>query len=331
MEPKEIKRLIFLVALVLVLLAAFLACRALKHPSFEPYRSLEVTSTAPPGASLRVMFLGVTTILFDDGETAIMTDGFFSRPGLVRTFLCRIEPDDARISYALGRAGVTRLAAGLTGHSHNDHAMDSPEVAKRTNALIIGSESTANIARGLDFPADRLRTITGGETFTFGRFKITTIKSAHSPKGHFMGDITTALHPPARVWAYREGGSYSYLIEHDGRRLLVHPSANYVPGFLNGIHADVVFLGIGTLGKQTDQFAKDYWREVVQATGARVIVPIHWDDFMRPLDQPLLPMPALLDDFDRGIKTVVQLAAADHVTVRFLRLFGSVDVSALSP
>jgi hypothetical protein len=42
-------------------------------------------------------------------------------------------------------------------------------------------------------------------------------------------------------------------------------------------------------------------------------------------------MPALLDDFDRGMKTVVQLAAADHVTVRFLPLFGSVDVSALSP
>lgn len=325
------RRIIILILVALVLVAAVVGYRALNHPSFEPYRSLEVTSTAAPGAALRVMFLGVTTILFDDGESAIMTDGFFSRPGLIRTFLGRIKPDDARINYALGKTGVTRLAAVMTGHSHYDHAMDSPEVAKRTNALLIGSESTANIARGLDFPGDRMRTIAGGETFTFGRFKITAIKSSHSPDAHFMGDIATALHPPARVWAYKEGGSYSYLIEHDGRRILVHPSANYVPGFLNGVHADVVFLGIGTLGKQTDQFARDYWREVVQATGARVIVPIHWDDFMRPLDQPLLPMPGLLDDFDRGMQTVLRLAEADHVTVRFLPLFGSVDAAALSP
>jgi hypothetical protein len=30
--------------------------------------------------NLTVMFIGVATLLFDDGETAIMTDGFFSRP-----------------------------------------------------------------------------------------------------------------------------------------------------------------------------------------------------------------------------------------------------------
>jgi L-ascorbate metabolism protein UlaG (beta-lactamase superfamily) len=325
------KRLIFLIVLALLLMAVFVAYRGLKHPSFGPYRRLEVTSTAAPGASLRVMFLGVTTILLDDGETAVMTDGFFSRPSLIRTFLCRIKPDDARITQALDKANVTRLAAVLTGHSHHDHAMDSPEVAKRTDALLIGSESTANIARGMDFPPDRIRTIAGGETFTFGRFKITAIKSSHSPGGHFMGNIAAVLVPPARVWEYKEGGSYSYLIEHDGRRILVHPSANYVPGFLNGVHADLVFLGVGTLGKQTDQFAKDYWREVVQATGAKVIVPIHWDDFMRPLNESLLPMPGLFDDFEHGMDTVVHLAEADHVAVRFLPVFASVDFSDLSP
>jgi len=32
------------------------------------------------GPGLRVMFLGVSTLLFDDGDTAILTDGFFTRP-----------------------------------------------------------------------------------------------------------------------------------------------------------------------------------------------------------------------------------------------------------
>lgn len=325
------KRLVLLLFVVLVLVAGFVAYRKLQHPSFEPYKGLEVRAISAPGAALKVMFLGVTTILLDDGETAIMTDGFFSRPGLVTSIFCKVKPDDARISYALNRAGVTKLAAVLTAHSHHDHAMDSPEVARRTTALLIGSNSTANIARGLNFPEDRIRTIGGGETFDFGRFKIAVIKSAHSPRGLFMGDITSPLPSPARVCEYKEGGSYSYLIEHDGRRILIHPSANYLPGFLANVQADIVFLGIGTLGKQDDQFARDYWREVVQATGAKIIVPIHWDDFMRPLDQPLLPMPGLLDDFERGMQIVTQLAQTDHVTVRFMPLFGPVDISELSP
>lgn len=303
------------------------AYRMLAHPSLAPYASLELRPTAPQGHSIRATFLGVTTILLDDGETAIMTDGFFSRPGLMKFMFGKIEPDNAHITDALTKAGVTTLAAVVTAHSHHDHAMDSPEVARRTGALLIGSESTANIGRGLDFPEDRIRIIKGGETFTFGRFKIAAIKSPHSPGGLCMGNITAPLRPPTRTCEYKEGGNYSYLIEHDGCRILVHPSANYSPGFLTNVQADLVFLGIGTLGKQSEKFAKDYWQEVIHATGARVVIPIHWDDFLRALDKPLQPMPYLMDDFRRGMKIVLRLAEADHVAVRFMPLFGRVDIS----
>ena len=46
-----------------------------------------------------VMFLGVTTLLFDDGETAILTDGYFSRPAFAT--LARLEPNSAVISSSL--------------------------------------------------------------------------------------------------------------------------------------------------------------------------------------------------------------------------------------
>jgi L-ascorbate metabolism protein UlaG (beta-lactamase superfamily) len=42
--------------------------------------------------------------------------------------------------------GVTRLAAIMPAHSHHDHAMDTVVVAARTGVVIIGSESTADIA-----------------------------------------------------------------------------------------------------------------------------------------------------------------------------------------
>jgi L-ascorbate metabolism protein UlaG (beta-lactamase superfamily) len=322
-------------ALITLLGGDLVAQHKLVHPALEPCKSLAAGSAAAQGAKkLRVTFMGVTTLLLDDGETAIMTDGFFSRPGKT-SLLRKIKPNQTRINYALSRAGVSKLAAVLTAHSHHDHAMDSPEVARRTGALLIGSESTRNIAGGADFPDDRFRVIRGGETFTFGCFKITVIKSLHSPSGRFVGkitkgEITTPLRPPVRVWKYKEGGSYSFLIEHDGRRLLIHASANYSPDFLRDVRADLIFLGIGRLGKQSDKFAQEYWREVVQATRAKVIIPIHWDDITRPLDKPLRPTSRPLDNIDRGMKTVLRLAEANHVTVRHLSLFESIDISELS-
>jgi L-ascorbate metabolism protein UlaG (beta-lactamase superfamily) len=286
---------------------------------------------ASDGATLRAKFLGVTTILFDDGETAIMTDGFFSRPGLVALTTRPVAPDLARIGDALKKAGVTRLAAVMTAHSHYDHAFDTPVVAARTGAVIIGSESTANIARGFDFPEGRIRVIKGGESFTFGRFRITAIKSPHSPNSEMMGEITKPLRPPTRLWDYREGGNYSFLVEHDGRRVLIHASANFSRGLLRGMGADVVFLGIGTLGKQSDQFIGDYWRETVLAAGAKLVIPIHWDNFFKPLDEPLEPFPPPADDFDRTMKLLNALAAADKVEVRMPRAFETIELGRQTP
>jgi L-ascorbate metabolism protein UlaG (beta-lactamase superfamily) len=302
----------------------------LSHPSIEPDASLEWQPAAgrlPPGR-LTARFFGVGTVLLDDGETAIMTDGFFSRPGKLRLVAARIAPDEERIARGLQRGGVGRLAAVLVAHSHHDHAMDAASVARRTGALVIGSESTANIARGGGFPGERIRVIAGGESFSFGRFRITAFKSPHSPGALFEGEIQAPLKTPARASAYREGGNFSYLAEHDGRRVLVHASTNFRPGLYRDVRADVVFLGVAVLGKQSAEFAEDYWREVVKATGARLVIPIHWDDFTLPLEAPLKPMSLLMNRFERGMESVRRMAARDGVAVRMMPLFAPVDLLA---
>ena len=47
---------------------------------------------------------------------------------------------------------IARYAPGavdgiLIGHSHYDHLLDAPTIAKRTNAMFAGTESTLNVAR----------------------------------------------------------------------------------------------------------------------------------------------------------------------------------------
>lgn len=159
---------------------------------------------AAQGDPLRTTFLGVSTLLFDDGETQFLTDGFFSRPLNV---FGQIEPDLARITSTLQRAGIARLAAVIPFHSHYDHAMDAPEVAKRTGAFLIGSESTANIGRGWGLSEERIRVFRAGERLTFGRFDIDVGLSRHSP-GSEGGIIAEPLKPPVPASAYKEGGTY---------------------------------------------------------------------------------------------------------------------------
>jgi L-ascorbate metabolism protein UlaG (beta-lactamase superfamily) len=97
------------------------------------------------------------------------------------------------------------------------------------------------------------------------------------------------------------------------------------------VKADVVFLGIGFLGKQDLQFARDYWHEVVQATGARLVIPIHWDNFFEPLDKGLHPMPEWMDKFDIAMQRLMPMALADGVALRLMPLYEAVDLKAALP
>jgi L-ascorbate metabolism protein UlaG (beta-lactamase superfamily) len=67
---------------------------------------------------------------------------------------------------------------------------------------------------------------------------------------------------------------------------LIQGSAGYIVGGLEGYDADVVFLGIGGLGGQTDEYREAYWHETVTMTGASRIIPIHWDSLTGPIEGP---------------------------------------------
>ena len=154
-----------------------------------------------------------------------------------------------------------------------------------------------------------------GETVRYGAFALTFIESRHSVPDKVAGTIDAPLVPPARIDAWKTGTTWSVLVEHAGRTLLVHGSPNFRPGALRGHHADVVYLGAGTLSKQSETFVDAYWNEVVRATGARRVILVHWDDFWRSLDEPLVPLPQGLDDFGEDMRRILRRANADGVEV----------------
>jgi L-ascorbate metabolism protein UlaG (beta-lactamase superfamily) len=326
----------FLVAVValLVVAAGWLVYQLNDRPELAAYDGLllEHAPGKAVGGRVAVTFLGVSTLLISDGQTALMIDGFFTRPPLFRTIAGRVSPDADQIARCLDRIGVEGLAAVIVVHSHYDHAMDAPEVARRTGALVIGSESTANVARGVKLPAEQIHIARLEESMRFGEFEVTLVRSEHFPHGMAMGEIKEPLVPPARASAYLEGGSFSVFVRHRLGTLLVQGSAGFVPGQLADRRADVVLLGVGGLGSKDGEYRDAYFREVPQAVRARLVIPIHYDDFTRPLDQPLRLMPRLLDDFDATMEFLARRTAAiPSMRLAMLRAWETVPLLPLEP
>jgi L-ascorbate metabolism protein UlaG (beta-lactamase superfamily) len=316
-----------------LLVAPLMALAGCSGGDYDPYPSAELPSTPSPGNPLVARFFGVSTLLFSDGQSAIMTDGFFSRPGLLKGLLQPLQPDPGVIRWALGQGAVGRLDAVLVPHSHFDHALDSATVAKETGATVVGSLSTCRIVRAENLARDRTGLVAGGEQFKVGTFNVRAFKAEHTPPPPFPipaldGDVDPGFKPPARIFDYEQGGTYSFLIEHDGHTVLVNSSTNYRKGLYDGVRADVVFLGVALLARQGPAFARTYWEEVVIKTGARLVIPVHWDDYTRPLEEKPLKWFGWPDDPPADMRIVRDLADKSGVRVAFMRLFEPVDIVA---
>ena len=272
--------------------------------------SLDSTGWSPPPEqaenpnSVTATWLGAATLLFDDGETQILIDGFFSRPSLTDMLLGRdVVNDAAAINFALHEYRMRRLAAIIPAHSHFDHAMDVGAVAKRTSASILGSESTANIARGAGVPDDQIIVSEETEVYEFGDFKVRLLPSRHAPIGWrgnppLPGTIDVPLELPQPVTAWREGGSYTIIIEHPQGTALVQGSAGFIEGLIDGVSADIVMLSVGGLTTLDEDFAEQYWQTFVTSTGASRVFPTHFDDFTKPFGV-IVPGPRAFGDLEK--------------------------------
>ena len=316
--------LVALGAVAYVLLGTY--GRAPVDPAWAALPSREI----PPGA-VTVRFTGTATLVFSDGETTWLTDCWFSRPGPLSLLFGEIEPDVDAIERGLARNELTKAAAVFPMHSHYDHAMDAPEVARRTGALLLGSESTANIGRGWGLAESQIRVVADREPIPLGKFTLTPIESRHfefpdpTLRERALGDpeIRAPLVPPVGAFEYKLGKAYVLHVAHPRGSFLVVGSAGYVPGGLEGFAADVVFLGIGGLGTQTEAYREDYWRETIGLAKPRRVIPIHFDTLTGPIEGPFtgeVRAGSVLSSGGDRTLAFLRAKAAAHAEIEFVTL-----------
>ena len=326
------KRLLVTLLAFVLLLAIALAWLLLfyKSPPVDPAWAVAGSTDIPPGA-VTVRFTGTSTLLFSDGETDWMVDGWFSRPGPYDLLYGTVAPDLEAIERGLAANEVDTLAAVFPVHSHYDHAMDAPEVARRTGAVLLGSESTANIGRGWGLPESQIQVVADRAPFQLGRFVITPVVSRHFEfadpefRERALGDplISAPLVPPVSAFDYKLGKAYVLHVSHPQGSWLIVGSAGYVDGALEGFSADTVLLGVGGLGSQTQDYRESFWRETVGRVSPRRVIPIHYDSLTAPAEGPFrgpLNAEAFLAGGLENTRLFLTQKQADNPNLRFSTL-----------
>jgi L-ascorbate metabolism protein UlaG (beta-lactamase superfamily) len=218
--------------------------------------------------SLTFRWLGVAGIELKAVDQVLVIDPFFTRPSLIQ-MLKPLKPDSS-----LAMEKLASCDSILVTHSHYDHLMDVPEILRYTGAIAYGSANTCQLLHLLGVPATQAQQVRAGDKLFLGAFQVEVFKGQHStiPFNHFFnGSLRLGLQPPLRVSDFRMDVCLGYRIAVLGVQILVC-AAEPRP-------ADILFT--------VAQESKRYYTHLLKGSAPRVFIPVHWDDFTRPLGKPL--------------------------------------------
>lgn len=262
-------------------------------------------------ADLEIEWLGVSGYrLTYEGHT-VFVDPYLSRAPLRSLLLRRPAlPDPAALDRFLHAPG--QVAGVLVGHTHFDHAVDAPAIARRFGCPAYGSTSLERLM-ALHGLAERTVVVEPYRAYELGPFEVSFTPSAHSKlllglAVPFDGPLSCEQLDRLSPGAYRCGRVWGITIAVAGVRLYHQGSADLIDDAVRERDVDVFLAGVAGRG-----FTRDYWKRILPLLDPRVVVPTHYDDFFRPLGAPLgLVARAKLADLPEEIGAVaadVELAA----------------------
>jgi len=261
-----------------------------RHGSASPRR--------PDG--LELTHLGAAGWEISDGERVILLDPYLSRLRITGQFGTYTTPslggDTRRVfgpedelvgDEAAVDAHVTRADFILHSHSHFNHTIDMPYIARKTGATVIGTESTVNLARAGGVSESQLLPVHGGEDWFFGDFSVKVIPSLHSALNgkHFFDSrvVPRDFCGPRRLGTDVEGRTLAYLLRLAGYEILWFGSMNYIEREVQGLRPDVAM--IAAARQRLEIY--DYTGRLMRALGRpRVVFATHWDEQSFPFGAP---------------------------------------------
>jgi L-ascorbate metabolism protein UlaG (beta-lactamase superfamily) len=230
---------------------------------------------------LEVSWLGVSGYLLTYQGVSIFIDPYVSRVPLRALVLRRRAlPSLELVDRYLVPPGD--VAGVLVGHTHFDHAVDAPAVARRFQTQAYGSASLAHLMRlyGL---GERAVEVVPHRAYELGPFVVHFVPSRHSKllfgrKVPMDGELTCEHLQGLVPTAYRCGDVWGIQIEVAGIRLYHQGSADLDDEEMRDEPVDVFLAGVA--GRSV---TPRYWERILPRLDPRIVVPTHYDDFFAPL------------------------------------------------
>jgi L-ascorbate metabolism protein UlaG (beta-lactamase superfamily) len=248
--------------------------------------------------SVRVRWLGTAGFAIECAGHVVLVDPYVTRASLARCLAAPLRPDAAAIARYVPRADAI-----VVGHTHFDHVLDVPAIARATGARVLGSRSAAALCLASGVPADRVEVVEGeaGQAPIVresGPFTLRFIPSAHSPlvlgRVPFPGeihDVSDCEEVPLRANAYRCGAVFGVEIRVAGRTLYHAGSAELVDSSALAAKVGGVDLLLMCVAGWTT--SRDLPERLMARLDPGAVLLSHWDDFLRPIDRPAHPFPAM--------------------------------------
>jgi L-ascorbate metabolism protein UlaG (beta-lactamase superfamily) len=250
----------------------------------QALRELEAAAPAFP-RGLEVQWLGVSGYRMTYEGHNLFIDPYVSRVPLAGLLRRRPAiPDPGLIDRHIG--DPPNVVGVLVGHTHFDHAVDAPALARRFGCAAYGSGSLVQLMR-LHGVGERAVEVEPYARYELGPFTVGFTPSLHSKlvlglavpfDGELTCDHLDALSPAA----YRCGQVWGITIEVAGVTFYHQGSANLLDEAIRERGVDYFLAGVAGRG-----FTHDYWKRVLTRLQPHTIVPTHYDDFFRPLAQPM--------------------------------------------
>jgi L-ascorbate metabolism protein UlaG (beta-lactamase superfamily) len=257
------------------------------RPTPDDAQALRELEAAPLGlpAGLELSWLGVSGYRLTYEGVSLFIDPYVSRAPLHALLLRRpAMPDEAIIDRYASVPGP--VAGVLVGHTHFDHAVDAPAIARRYGAKAYGSASLAHLMRlhGLGHLAVE---VVAHRPYELGPFVVRFVPSRHSKllfgrKVPMDGELTCDHLHGLAPGAYRCGAVWGIRVDVAGTSFYHQGSANLDDDELRHEPVDVFLAGVA--GRSVTPY---YWERVLPRLDPRIVVPTHYDDFFAPLGRGL--------------------------------------------
>ncbi|HNE50586.1 MAG TPA: MBL fold metallo-hydrolase [Chitinophagales bacterium] len=250
---------------------------------------------------IQLTYLGCAGFIVEYKNKSILFDPFISNPNVFNFNKKYTEWPSVVQEKKLKTIDLVAIS-----HGHYDHCYDTKNLIPfiQSNSKIIADQSVINELHPI-FNTNSLQAIAlqfdKPQTWQYNTdstFRIFPLQSTHSPHigklEFFKGRFTTPqLEIPQKIWQWKKGEDYSYLID-----VLNKDSVVYRMILVNGNIAPSGIAALKELSKQrvSDIQLQIFWKEslvienmmmVYAIVHPRQIILQHWNNFFVSFDKPL--------------------------------------------